>query len=65
MKVKKDGVVSRLLRDTKIPRMFHARQEFPRDIIRPEEIPAVVRQEMEKENIGSRIRPGRSVAITA
>lgn len=65
MKVKKDGVVSRLLRDTKIPRMFHARQEFPRDIIRPEEIPAVVRQEMEKENIGSRIRPGMSVAITA
>ena len=56
MKVIKGGRVSELLQDTKIPKMFHARQTFPREIIRPEEIPAAVHREMEKEDIGSRIR---------
>lgn len=65
MKVIKGGKVSELLRDTKIPKMFRARQIFSREMIRPEEIPAVVHREMEKENIGSRIRPGMSVAVTA
>lgn len=65
MKVVKGGKVSELLRDTKIPKMFRARQIFSREMIRPEEIPAAVHREMEKENIGSRIRPGMSVAVTA
>ena len=65
MKVIKGGRVSELLQDTKIPKMFHARQTFPREIIRPEEIPAAVHREMEKEDIGSRIRPGMSIAVTA
>ncbi len=65
MKVVKGGRVSELLRDTKIPKMFRARQIFSREMIRPEEIPAAVHREMEKENIGSRIRPGMSVAVTA
>lgn len=65
MKVVKGGKVSELLQDTRIPKMFHARQDFPRERILPEDIPAAVRQEMEKEEICSRIRPGMRIAITA
>ena len=65
MKVVKGGKVSELLRDTKIPKMFRARQTFPREVIPPEEIPAVIRREMEREGTGDRIRPGMSIAVTA
>ncbi len=65
MKVVKGGTVSRLLEDTKIPKMFHAKQEFPRELIRPEEIPDAVKAEMSKPEICSRIRPGMNIAITA
>lgn len=65
MKYAKGGRVSQLLADTRIPRMFHARQTFPRERILPEEIPAVVKREMRKDGIGARIRPGMTVAITA
>ena len=46
MKVVKDGMVSKLLKDTRIPKMFHARQTFPGDKISPEEIPGVVAREL-------------------
>ena len=42
MKVTKGGKVSELLKDTRIPKMFRATQTFPREVIRPEEIPAAV-----------------------
>ena len=65
MKVTKGGKVSELLKDTRIPKMFRATQTFPREVIRPEEIPAAVSREMEREEIRSRIQPGMSIAITA
>ena len=48
MKVVEGGNVSRLLKDTPIPRMFHARQTFPRLVIPPEEIPAAVERELDR-----------------
>ena len=65
MKVTKGGTVSRLLKSTKIPKMFHARQTFPKEAIRPEEIPQTINQELSKEQFASLIQPGMSVAITA
>ena len=65
MKVTKGGTVSGLLREIPIPRMFHAKQTFPRAVIRPEEIPEVVEAEFSRPEIAGRIRPGMEIAITA
>lgn len=65
MKVVAGGMVSKLLEDTPIPRMFHARQSFPRDMIPPEEIPGVIREQMGQEQFASLIKPGMSIAVTA
>ena len=42
MEIKQGGVVSRLLADVPIPRMFRAEQLFPRERIAPADIPAGV-----------------------
>ena len=49
MEVKGGGMVSNLLKDIAIPKMFHAKQTFPREVITPEQIPAVVNQQMGQE----------------
>lgn len=65
MKVIKGGMVSKLLEDVQIPKMFKAIQEFERISISPEEIPAVVFNELSKEEFSSKIKPGMEIAITA
>lgn len=65
MKVTSGGMVSKLLADTPIPRMFHARQDFPRDVISEDEIPGVIYEQMGQEQFSSLIKPGMSIAITA
>lgn len=65
MKIVKDGVVSRLLADVAVPKMFRARQCFPRPLISPAEIPAVVFAELSKERVAGLIQPGMEIAITA
>ena len=65
MNIVEGGKVSELLRDIPIPNMFHARQTFPRDVIRPEDIPAVVNEQMGQEQFASLIKPGMEIAITA
>jgi hypothetical protein len=65
MKVIRDGMVSELLRDVEIPKMFHAKQTFPQEHIKPEEIPDVVFKEMAKDEFSSLINPGMNIAITA
>lgn len=65
MEVKTGGVVSTLLKDTKIPRMFHARQDFAREVILPEDIEKIVYQQLSQEQFCTLIKPGRSIAITA
>lgn len=47
--IQSNGKVSELLHDVSIPKMFHARQTFPREMIRPEDIPEVVNHEMGQE----------------
>ena len=63
--IQSNGKVSELLRDVSIPKMFHARQTFPREMIRPEDIPEVVNHEMGQEQFSSLIKPGMEIAITA
>lgn len=65
MEVIRGGTVSGLLKDVPIPKMFHALQEFLREVIIPDEIPAVVERELSRECFSSLIQPGMSIAITA
>lgn len=58
------GVVSQLLENVPLPRMFRARQTFPRPVLTPEEIPGVVRAEMSREPFVSKLQPGMTIAIT-
>lgn len=65
MKVSSGGKVSELLKDTPIPKMFRARQNFPRKVIKPEEIEAEVFRELSQEQFKTLIKPGMRIAITA
>ncbi len=65
MNVVKNGTVSALLADVEIPRMFHARQTFPKECILPEDIPAVVEKELSQPQFDSKIKSGMNIAITA
>ena len=64
-KVMNNGIVSGLLKDVRIPAMFHAEQTFPREKINPEDIPEVVRKQLSQPEFRSRIRPGMQIAVTA
>lgn len=65
MEIKKDGVVSALLAPVPLPRMFRAKQIFPRATITAEDIPRVVESQFAREPFASKIKPGMSIAITA
>lgn len=65
MKIVKGGNVSRLLEGTPLPKMFRAKQSFCPDHIEPQDIPAVVYDQLAKPEIAARIRPGMRIAITA
>lgn len=65
MNLTKGGNVSGLLKGVPIPKLFHAAQEFPRPLIRPEEIPGVVSRELSRPDILPRMKPGTRIAITA
>ncbi len=45
------------------PRMLRLRQKFPRQ--RVENIPATIRDVLAKLNLGTKIKPGQTVALTA
>ena len=61
----KGGSISNLLKDIQIPKMFRAEQSFKKDRIDPEQIPEVVREQLSRPEISSRIQPGMNIAITA
>ena len=65
MEIVRGGVVSKLLEGVPIPKMFRAKQSFPRPLIKREDIPAAVWQAMEGERVASLIKPGMNIAITA
>jgi hypothetical protein len=65
VEVKKDGIVSKLLKDVYIPKMFKVRQIFPRPVIHPQEIPEIIKRELSQDKFSSKIKPGMNIAITA
>ena len=65
MKIVQGGTVSQLLSGVAIPKMFRAKQTFPREHIPPQDIPARIFTELSREPFASKIKPGMSVAITA
>ena len=65
MEIKKDGVVSTLLAPIALPKMFRAKQTFPRETIPPEKIPDVVESQIAQPLFSEKIKPGMSIAITA
>lgn len=65
MEPKQGGVVSKLLEGIPIPRMFRAEQDFPRERIAPEDIPAAVFDQLNREPFRSKVKPGMEIAVTA
>lgn len=65
MEIKKGGVVSQLLENVYIPKMFRAKQRFPRQKVMPDDIPGIVFAELSIEKFSSQIRTGMNIAITA
>ena len=53
MKYVKSQEISNLLKDVKIPKMFHAVQEFKKDRIEPERIPALVYEDRKSTRLNS------------
>jgi len=58
------GVVSDLVKNVPIPRMVKVRQLFDKTCIPVEELAAVVRKELDREELGGKIQPGMKIAIT-
>ena len=65
MEIKNGGVVSKLLADVYIPKMFRATQRFPREVIPPEEIARVIFSELSKDKFSNQFKRGMNIAITA
>ena len=65
MKYVKSQEISNLLKDVKLPKMFHAVQEFKKDRIEPERIPALVYEQLSRPEISRTVKPGMEIAITA
>lgn len=57
--------VNALVSDTYLPKMFRARQIFPRPALAVESIPRILRQKLDFSEVAGRLRPGMSIAITA
>lgn len=58
-------LVSTLVSDVPLPKMFRVRQHFPRPRIPVEEIPKIIEAMLSEEKFSSQIKPGMRIAITA
>lgn len=56
--------ITALIQDTPIPKMVKVRQKFDDSHIPAEEIPGVVTRELDRPEIGGKIKPGQKIAIT-
>jgi hypothetical protein len=63
--MKKRPLVAELVKDTKIPKMIHIKQIFPRPKVEIEEIPIIINELLSDEKFSSKIQPGMRIAITA
>ena len=59
------GSIQSLLKDIPVPRMLCIRQIFDDTHIPAEEIPAVIRRQLDRQEIMDRIPKGGEVAVTA
>ncbi|MCR5346720.1 MAG: DUF362 domain-containing protein [Fretibacterium sp.] len=62
MEIQEQSGLRRVLRDIHLPRVSLARQHFPRDEIG--DVPALLREKLDREDLKSRIRPGMKVVLT-
>ena len=58
-------LVADLVAGTKLPKMFRAKQIFPRPKIDVKDIPSIIDRLLSQEKFASRIQPGMKIAITA
>ena len=56
--------ITDLIKDTPIPRMVKVRQNFDKTCIPEENIPGVITKELDRPEIGGKIKPGQKIAIT-
>lgn len=60
-----DSIVSNLLQNVPIPKMFRVRQIFSGDNIPVEQIPSEIEAKLNEKHLDRQIRPGMRIAITA
>ena len=56
--------ITDLIKNQPIPKMVRIRQNFDRTCIPVEEIAATVQRELDREDLGGKIKPGMKIAIT-
>lgn len=59
-----NDVIEQLCSDIQIPKMVRVKQHFDPSHILPEEIPAVINRELDRDVISAQFKPGKSIAIT-
>ena len=62
MEIQDQSGLRELLNGVRLPRMLRVRQHFPEDGI--EDVPACLREKLDREDLKSRIRPGMTVVLT-
>ncbi len=60
-----ESVVSKLVSQVSIPKMFKVRQLFPCESISEKDIPKMIREKLSRPDLIEQIKPGMSIAITA
>ena len=65
MEIISGGDVSSLLKDTKIPKMFRAKQKFNKEKIERDKIKEVIFNELSKSEFSNSIKADMNIAITA
>ena len=56
--------ITDLIKDVPVPKMVKIRQNFDRTHIPTEKLPELVTQELDRDEIGGKIKPGQKIAIT-
>ena len=57
-------VVTDLIKDVKLPKMYKARQVYDRTHLTPEEIPGIIRAQLGRPEIAGQLKPGMRIALT-
>ncbi len=62
--VKEGNVITQLASTMKLPRMVKVKQKLDHSHYEPEEIPALVHEQLDRPEMRERIKPGMTIAIT-